>query len=400
VLRVVHYRLSFDNAIHEELVADLEKSAVYASSRLHRFSITPDRRAADIECADGAQEEVTSKVKKLVGAMARTFRSLGEPEELARTTRRDEHAIMPAAEAFAELVRRRWALSLGTGQVGLAGGAYALKRFLDDAVRDLARAQFGAREEDHPALLEPDVLVRCGYFTSFPHSVCLVSHLTEDFDAIEAFRAANTDTGELCVPDASAMNQSDAALRPAVCLPVYRALQGTEVPEGGLAITTAGKCFRYESRNLQGMQRLWDFSMREIVFIGDADFVEEQRARVVGAATALMEAWDLSYRLVSATDPFFATVRGSKALFQRTRALKHEMMIDVGAGGGGEIAAGSINVAGELFGNAFDIRAAGGKTATTACVGFGLERLVLALFAQHGFTPARWPRALQEVVFG
>jgi seryl-tRNA synthetase len=148
------------------------------------------------------------------------------------------------------------------------------------------------------------------------------------------------------------------------------------------------------------MHRLWDFTMREIVFVGDAEYVEQARERVVDAATSLMEAWDLSFRLVSATDPFFATVRGSKALFQRSRALKHEMMIDVGAGARGAIAAGSINAAGELFGNAFDIRTASGKTATSACVGFGLERLVLALFAQHGFAPARWPRAMREVVFG
>lgn len=397
---MLHFRLSFDAAIHEELVPDLEKNAVYASSRLRRFRITEDRRAADIECADGAQDEVTDKVKKLVGAMARTFRSLGEPEELARTARRDEHAIMSAADAFAELTKRRWVRPLGRGQVGLAGGACALKRFLDDAVRDVARTRFGAVEEDYPALLEPEVLARCGYFGSFPHSVCLVSHLTEDFDSIEAFRAANTDSRSLSVPDGGALTHADAALRPAVCLPVYRALEGTTVPRGGLAVTTTGKAFRYESQNMEGMHRLWDFSMREIVFVGAAEDIEQQRERVVLAVMSLMQEWDLAVRLVSASDPFFATVRGTKALWQRSRALKYEMMTDVGPAGAGAIAAGSINFAGELFGDAFQIGTADGKTATTACVGFGLERLVLALFSQHGFVPMRWPTAMREVVFG
>jgi len=31
-------------------------------------------------------------------------------------------------------------------------------------------------------------------------------------------------------------------------------------------ITAMGKCFRYESSNLSGLERLWDFNMREIVF--------------------------------------------------------------------------------------------------------------------------------------
>ncbi|MFT3776061.1 MAG: hypothetical protein QM820_62755 [Minicystis sp.] len=224
-----------------------------------------------------------------------------------------------------------------------------------------------------------------------------MSHLTEDFDAIEAFRAANTESASLRVPDPCALDHSHAALRPAVCLPVYRALEGTSLPAEGLAVTTSGKAFRYESGNMEGIQRLWDFSMREIVFAGSARFVEAQRARVIEMVTALMRDWDLAFRLVSASDPFFATVRGTKALWQRTRSLKHEMLVDVGAGA---VAAGSINVAGTLFGDAFHIATHDGEIATTACVGFGLERLVLALFSQHGFAPARWPEGLREVVFG
>lgn len=388
-------RLTFQQVIHEELVAELEKGAVYTSSRLERFRITPDRRGADIECAEEARDEVVAKVQRYVDAVVATFRSFGEPEELARTARRDELPI--ASDAFAELTRRRWIRPLGRGQVGFAGGAFALKRLLDDTVRDLARASFGAQDEDYPALIDPDVLARAGYLGSFPQSVCLVSHLTEDFDAIEAFRAANTECGSLHVPDPGALEHSHAALRPAVCLPVYRALEGTSLPAEGLVVTTAGKAFRYESGNMEGLSRLWDFSMREIVFAGSATFVEEQRARVIDAVTALMRRWDLSFRLVSASDPFFATVRGTKALWQRSRGLKHEMVVDVGTGA---IAAGSVNVAGTLFGNAFRISTHDGELATTACVGFGLERLVLALFSQHGFEPARWPSTMREVVFG
>lgn len=391
----MHFRLPFENAIHPELVAELEKGAAYATPRLKSFRLTPDRLAADVECTDGAQDEVTEKVRKVVHAMVATFRSLGEPEELVRRARRDELPIV--SDAFAELSRRRWVRQLGRGQVSFAGGAFALKRFIDDAVRDLARARFGAAEEDHPALLDPDVLVRCGYFSSFPHSVSLVSHLTEDFDAIEAFRVANTGSDTLKVPDPSALSCSDAVLRPAVCLPVYRELEGVSLPAGGVTITTSGRAFRYESSNMEGIQRLWDFSMREIVFVGAAHDVEGQRTHLVDAVTSLMEEWDLAFRLVSGSDPFFATVRGAKALWQRTRAVKYEMIVDVGASA---IAAGSINFAGTLFGDAFHIRTDAGEIATTACIGFGLERLVLALFSQHGFEPGRWPRAMREVVFG
>lgn len=390
----IHFQVPFDDPVDHELVAELEKGAVYATARLTRLRVTADRRAADVECADDARDEVTEKVRKYVAAMVARFRSLGDPEELGRTVRRDERPIFSGA--FAELERRRWVRPLGRGQVGMAGGAFALRRFLDEAVRNVGLAQFRAQEEDYPALLDADVLARCGYFTSFPHSVCLVSHLTEDFDAIEAFRVANTHSERLRLPDASAMTH-EAALRPAVCLPVYRALEGTTLPAGGLTITTTGKAFRYESGNMEGIQRLWDFSMREIVFAGAGETIEQQRRPVVDAVLSLIEQWDLASRLVSASDPFFATVRGTKALWQRTRGLKYEVLVNIGAS---ELAVASINYAGTLFGDAFRIRTDKGEIATTACVGFGLERLVLALFSQHGFEPERWPQALREVVFG
>ncbi len=393
----MRFRLPFQNEIHDDLVPEMEKGAAYSTARLRSFRITADRRGADIECADGAEAEVTEKVRKHVEAMVATFRHLGEPVELARTERRDDGAL--AADALAELERRRWVLPVGRGQAAFAGGAFALKRFVDDAVRGVALRHSGAREEDYPDLLDPNILAQCGYLGSFPHSVCLVSHLAEDFDAIEAFRAANNESRSLQVPDPGAWTPADAALRPAVCIPIYGALRGTRLPEGGLTITTAGKAFRYESSNLQGIHRLWDFSMREIVFLGSAKFVEERRARMVETAMSLMSEWDLASRLVSASDPFFATVRGTKALWQRSRDLKYEVLADVGRSAG-PIAVGSINLAGPLFGHAFDIRTEGGEVATTACVGFGLERLVLALFSQHGFEPGRWPPAMREVVFG
>ena len=42
------------------------------------------------------------------------------------------------------------------------------------------------------------------------------------------------------------------------------------------------------------------------------------------------------------------------------------------------------------FGALFDITTADGGVAHTACVGFGLERLTLALYRRHGFARAQW----------
>ena len=44
------------------------------------------------------------------------------------------------------------------------------------------------------------------------------------------------------------------------------------------------------------------------------------------------------------------------------------------------------------FGDAFGIRTPAAGIAHTACIGFGLERLMLALFAAHGPAIESWPR--------
>jgi seryl-tRNA synthetase len=51
----------------------------------------------------------------------------------------------------------------------------------------------------------------------------------------------------------------------------------------------------------------------------------------------------------------------------------------------------SFNYHQDHFGHVFDIKTADGQTAHTACLGFGLERVVMALFKTHGFVTEKWP---------
>ena len=41
---------------------------------------------------------------------------------------------------------------------------------------------------------------------------------------------------------------------------------------------------------------------------------------------------------------------------------------------------------------------ADGTIAHTACVGFGLERIALALYHRHGFDRAAWPGSVREAL--
>ena len=64
------------------------------------------------------------------------------------------------------------------------------------------------------------------------------------------------------------------------------------------------------------------------------------------------------------------------------------------------LACGSFNLHENFFGKTFDITAADGEPAFTGCVGWGLDRWVLACFTQHGYDPSGWPEWLRGPVFG
>ena len=53
----------------------------------------------------------------------------------------------------------------------------------------------------------------------------------------------------------------------------------------------------------------------------------------------------------------------------------------------------SANCHRDHFGDSFAIETFGGEVAHSACIGFGIDRIVLALFRTHGLDLSAWPTA-------
>jgi len=149
---------------------------------------------------------------------------------------------------------------------------------------------------------------------------------------------------------------------------------------------------------MRGLERLWDFTMRELIFVGPEAHVLAERQRAVERAVAFLDEWGLSYEIKSATDPFFID-EYSASVFQLAFDLKYEFRAFLPYTGK-TLAVGSFNFHRDHFGRAFDISCAEGEAATTGCVGFGLERLALAFLAQHGLDAKNWPEAVASTVAG
>ena len=177
-------------------------------------------------------------------------------------------------------------------------------------------AGFQAAPHRFPTLISAEKLGRVNYFHAFPHSLTFATHLREDLDVINDFAEhAEYEATGLNAPLES-FSKIQALLSPAVCYHLYFSLADKSLPGGSLAATAVGHCFRYESSNLNSLERMWDFTMREIIFVGPADFVLENRQKVRKQVATYLEEMGLAYLVESANDPFFVGEFRKQAAFQ------------------------------------------------------------------------------------
>jgi seryl-tRNA synthetase len=243
-----------------------------------------------------------------------------------------------------------------------------------------------------PPVMSRRQLEKSGYLHSFPHFLGCVCCL--DGGEMEiASSVARCDAGEDWT---TALAAADLVLTPAACYPVYPlAASRGGVPPAGLLFDVASDCFRREpSRDLD---RLQSFRMREYVYIGTPERVDEFRRRWMTRAAQMAVQLGLPYRVEQASDAFFG--RGGKlmAMSQIEQALKFELVVPIRANGR-PTACMSFNYHRDHFGGAWNLCSAAGQVMHTGCVAFGMDRLVLALFATHGLDFAGWPPAVRKAL--
>ena len=191
------------------------------------------------------------------------------------------------------------------------------------------------------------------------------------------------------------MDRPEACLSPALCYHVYHLFEGRTVPLLGTAYSVCGRCFRYESSNITDLRRLWEFTMREVVFLGGRTAVLEARERTIDMMSEFINSHRLAGEIRTASDPFFAAPDNlSKTYFQLSSDSKFEVSLMLA--GGERIAVGSHNYHSDFFGRVFHTDLETEGPMHSACVGVGLERWVYAFLEQHGSVPSAWPDAIRN----
>jgi seryl-tRNA synthetase len=302
--------------------------------------------------------------------------------------------VLPAdadQAAFRDELFERGVL-IDSGVPGLYGRGAV---FLDLAAHFEALVTGSVAEESPLALQFPPLLPRrqletSGYLRSFPHLAGAVFAFEggEEEARIQSEHASrHEDWSEF-------QRMSDLAIVPAACYPVYPALaRRGPLPSGGFVVD-AGAAWVFRHEPAEDPTRLQMFHQRELVRVGRPAEVLEWRDRWRERSQALLRSIGLDAHLDRAADAFFG--RGGRMLAgnQRAQELKHEVLVHIA--GETATAVASINYHQEHFAGPHGLTFEDGDIAHTACVGFGQERIVLALLRTHGFEPAAWPAEVRD----
>jgi hypothetical protein len=390
----MNHSVQLKSAIPPELVEEFLKRLPYISESLLEYDLNADShdqvRFALRPGGDDQAAIVSSRIVEVAEKLLKTRRAPSVKVLASHINRNisfdaDPH---PLLESMDELHR------YGAGRYGFGPRLVQLISLFEREVCAIAE-KYHAPVHQFPTLIGADLLHQARYLRSFPSSLSMVSHLREDMAAIQDFAKVAGWDGERLVHNPESLHSIQCLLSPSVCFHYYSWLKDRVIDSA--RITAVGKCFRYESRNMDGLERLWDFTMREIIFLGASQFVLDHRDRMIDETVALLDRWELSFEIRSASDPFFIDDYASMATFQLAFDLKFEILAPLPYRRK-DLAIGSFNYHQDFFGRSFNITGANRAPVHTGCTAFGLERVALAFLAQHGVDSAKWPAAVADQI--
>ncbi|GHB72340.1 hypothetical protein GCM10010331_70590 [Streptomyces xanthochromogenes] len=389
--------VAFPERIPARLGPELTRRVLYLDEDIDDFALIEDG------------DEITGL--RLVGPITRTAR----PESLIETLMQEAQGLrsvepkrvwssrrpsgpgsgIRADDVIRELIDAGDARVHGPGTISLRGAHADLLTVLDDMFAALSMDVAGAEHHRFPTLLGTSVLERGGYLESFPNLLLTVNRLRNTSADFERFRDHRRSGGSLNELE-SATIPVEYCLPPTMCYYIYDSHVGTRSDELRV-LTAVGSSFRFEHRYESPLRRLWDFTIRETVWIGERDDVRRGLERYRGLVTALCDELGLAGLCESAHDPFFLADNGAaKAAAQQMIGSKTELRLFLDDDE--TVAAASFNQHGQHLAAQYDIGLSDGAPASTACVGIGLERFTLAFLAQHGTDPRRWPSIVARAV--
>lgn len=277
------------------------------------------------------------------------------------------------------------------GVIGLSGKALFLYRFFEKSFMNVAKSIEcdNYSEKLYPVLLDVEHYQKTGYLRYSPQYSIFCCSACENLRVIENI---NEYIGKKQYD--AFLKDPQYALSPSACFHTYCEYEN-QVILGNTIISFTQSVFRNEGRfNLSEFGRLLDYHVKEIVFIGDIQFVSEARKKAIDKVIELIEKWNLRGKITTAADAFIIPKMQKYKRLQMIDASKYELRLNYSFDQ--MLSVASFNFHGTAFTQPFNIRKKGCDLTVTGCVGFGLERWVLAFLKQYGENVENWPDQIRE----
>ena len=291
-------------------------------------------------------------------------------------------------DVMESLLKRGDLYQFDKGVYGYSGILKKLMERLDSAFVALAD-QYQPIHYEFPSAISWKVLNRANYPAEFPQNLTFLGNLTKNLQAYNHY-------SQNPVPNPKDIQPNGLLFAPTVCIQLYEILRNQSLPSKYCA-TVKGKCFRNEYIKTSSLERLREFWMREIILIGDKDFVLEAREDIMNKTAALVEELGLTGVLEVASDPFFTSQYLNKTFFQKVSELKYELNLDLNSDGNA-IAVSSFNIHQTHFTDAFTLKSNENGELWTGCCAYGIERFAYAILCQYGIDPQYWPEPFAKLL--
>lgn len=275
------------------------------------------------------------------------------------------------------------------GVYGLKGKAIWLYNFFEKQFEELALS-LSAKKRSYPNLLPISQYKKTGYLKNSPQYAIFCSNVHENVQVLEELDGL---VGKVELKEK--LNTPLYALSPSACFHTYIELENKHLERNSI-FTFTQNVFRNEGRlNYSELGRFQDYHVREIVFVGDELFVNTVRSQIIDNVIELIEKWKLNGKIAVASDPFVVPKMQKYKKIQIMEESKYECLINVSENK--EIAVASFNLHGTAFSYPFNFTVEGCENTVTGCVGFGLERWVLAFLSQYGDDVNGWPDSIRDI---
>lgn len=278
--------------------------------------------------------------------------------------------------------------NFGDGMLSLRGKALFLYYYFEESFSKVAK-NIGAVAKQYPVLIPVVEYIKTGYLKRTPQYAMFCCNAHENLYELENLEQSIHEKQTL-----SKLSNPSLALSPSACFHTYVEYKDKTLEKNSVYSFTQS-VFRNEGRlNYDELGRLRDYHVREIVFFGNDEYVKKTRQEIVNLTIKLLEQWEIKGVIQTASDPFVLPKMQKYRKIQLLDDSKYEMRLNISDEK--DIAVASFNLHGTAFTDPFNIHIKDCEEAVTGCVGYGIERWVLAFLCQYGGDDDKWPDCIKQ----